>query len=343
MTLWKWSRTAASNGTADATCPFPEGMAASALNDGVRGAMAAVAKWRDDIAGAIVTAGTSSTYTVSSYQGFGSLTDLHQRQIAFSPHATNVDTVTLSVDGLTAKPLRSAPGVELLAGTLVQGSPYIAVYDNTSGAFYLKGYYSSPYNVPFLGGLDYWDTISPGSAFVFPGGQAVSRTVYSRAFARWGTTYGAGDGSTTFNIPDKTGRVSAMKEGVATRLTTGAGGVDGATMGSAAGGQTQTLLLGQLPGGITSANAAQAISVQSSRFLFGSATASGMLDFNPAGASGFRTAKNDMSQLLETSSGSNAIAVTSSNTGAAGNGAGAASPHPIVQPTIVCNYIIRIF
>lgn len=33
-------------------------------------------------------------------------------------------------------------------------------------------------------------------------GQAVSRTTWSKLFAMWGTTYGAGDGSTTFNLPD---------------------------------------------------------------------------------------------------------------------------------------------
>lgn len=33
-------------------------------------------------------------------------------------------------------------------------------------------------------------------------GQAVSRNVYARLFSRIGTTWGAGDGSTTFNLPD---------------------------------------------------------------------------------------------------------------------------------------------
>jgi microcystin-dependent protein len=32
-------------------------------------------------------------------------------------------------------------------------------------------------------------------------GQAVSRTNYSGLFGKIGTTYGAGDGSTTFNVP----------------------------------------------------------------------------------------------------------------------------------------------
>ena len=37
-------------------------------------------------------------------------------------------------------------------------------------------------------------------------GTAISRTTYSDLFSVIGTTYGAGDGSTTFNIPDFQGR-----------------------------------------------------------------------------------------------------------------------------------------
>lgn len=39
-------------------------------------------------------------------------------------------------------------------------------------------------------------------------GAAISRTTYARLFAAIGTTYGAGDGVTTFNVPDKRGRTS---------------------------------------------------------------------------------------------------------------------------------------
>jgi microcystin-dependent protein len=41
------------------------------------------------------------------------------------------------------------------------------------------------------------------------GGQAVSRTTYASLFAVVGTTYGVGDGSTTFNLPDLRGRTVA--------------------------------------------------------------------------------------------------------------------------------------
>lgn len=43
------------------------------------------------------------------------------------------------------------------------------------------------------------------------GGNAISRTQYSALFAVIGTTYGNGDGNSTFNIPDLRGRVVAMR------------------------------------------------------------------------------------------------------------------------------------
>lgn len=42
-------------------------------------------------------------------------------------------------------------------------------------------------------------------------GRAVSRTTYSALFAKYGTTHGPGDGSTTFNLPDYQGRVLVGK------------------------------------------------------------------------------------------------------------------------------------
>ena len=118
MTLYKWSQTASADATVDSTINWAEGQAPSSVNDSVRAMMAATAKYRDDIAGAIVTGGTSTGYTVSSYQAFDTLANLNGQTIAFTPHVTNGATVTLNVDGLGAKPLRSAPAAELLAGIL---------------------------------------------------------------------------------------------------------------------------------------------------------------------------------------------------------------------------------
>jgi len=48
-------------------------------------------------------------------------------------------------------------------------------------------------------------TAPPG--WLLCNGQAVSRTTYAALYDQLGTTYGSGDGSTTFNVPDLRGRV----------------------------------------------------------------------------------------------------------------------------------------
>jgi hypothetical protein len=45
------------------------------------------------------------------------------------------------------------------------------------------------------------------SGWLLCNGSAISRTTYADLFAAIGTTYGVGNGSTTFNIPDLRGRV----------------------------------------------------------------------------------------------------------------------------------------
>jgi len=43
--------------------------------------------------------------------------------------------------------------------------------------------------------------------YIYCNGQAVSRTTYQRLYQKIGVTYGAGDGATTFNVPDRRGLV----------------------------------------------------------------------------------------------------------------------------------------
>src|SRR5437660_12098371 len=102
MSFWKWSRTASTNAAADGSINWAEGQAPSSVNDSARAMMAATAKYRDDIAGAIVTTGTSTAYAVSSYEAFDTLPHLNGQMIAFTPHTTNGATVTLNADSLGA-------------------------------------------------------------------------------------------------------------------------------------------------------------------------------------------------------------------------------------------------
>ncbi len=329
MTMYKWSQTASADATADSTINWAEGQAPSSVNDSARAMMAATAKYRDDITGAIVTGGTSTAYTLTSFQIFDTLAHLNGQIVAFLMNVTNAGACTLNVDGLGAKPLRSASGIELPAGTLIQNSPYTAVYNSASGEFFLHGFFGNPYNIPIGAGIEYWGTTVPNSSFAFPIGQAISRTTYSALFAIMSTTYGAGDGSTTFNLPDKTGRVSAMKEASGTRLTTAGSGVDGGTMGSAGGAQTVTLVTGNLP----PYTPAGSVSVTPT---FG-ANGTPLAIFSGGGANGHAAGANQSANLF----GGAGVSLPASFTGTAAAGQ-ISTPVNKIPPTIICNYIIRI-
>lgn len=56
------------------------------------------------------------------------------------------------------------------------------------------------------GGLMMWGTGTAPTGWLLCAGAAVSRSTYSALFAIIGTTFGVGDGSTTFNVPNYTNR-----------------------------------------------------------------------------------------------------------------------------------------
>jgi len=81
---------------------------------------------------------------------------------------------------------------------------------------FTRGYYSGVWSDwrDISGGTDTLNPVGSGiisyTGDIFDGyiaaeGQALSRTVYSALFAKWGTFFGDGDGSTTFNVIDMRG------------------------------------------------------------------------------------------------------------------------------------------
>lgn len=61
------------------------------------------------------------------------------------------------------------------------------------------------HNMIFPGHIDYTARTSAPPGWLPCDGRALSRTVYASLFAAIGVTYGAGDGTATFNIPDDRG------------------------------------------------------------------------------------------------------------------------------------------
>jgi microcystin-dependent protein len=74
---------------------------------------------------------------------------------------------------------------------------------------------------------------------VWPNGQNLSRSAYAALFAALGTSYGAGDGSSTFGTPDLRGRALFGRDNLggtaANRVTAGNSGIAGSTLGAGGG------------------------------------------------------------------------------------------------------------
>lgn len=153
---------------------------------------------------------------------------------------------------------------------------------------------------------------SAPSGWLLCDGAAVSRTTYAALFAIIGTTYGSGDGSTTFNTPDLTGRVVAGKESSETRLTTAVCGINGGTLGAAGGDQR----LHQHTHTATVTDPGHVHQVDS---------------FAVAGAGG--SSVGVTSGTKNTAGSTTGITVSNANAGAGSS--------QNVQPTIVLNYLIK--
>lgn len=80
---------------------------------------------------------------------------------------------------------------------------------------------------------------SAPTGYLMCNGDAVNRTTYADLFAVIGTSFGSGDGSTTFNVPDMRGR-APIGVGTGTGLTARA-------MGATVGAETHTLTEAEMP------------------------------------------------------------------------------------------------
>lgn len=107
------------------------------------------------------------------------------------------------------------------------------VFDTTSGAWRFAQ--TQPGGVP-AGSIMPWGGSTAPSNWLICDGSAVSRETYGTLFAVIGTSYGAGNGTTTFNLPDLRGRIPVGRNA----------GTFG-TLGATGGAETHTLTEAQMP------------------------------------------------------------------------------------------------
>ncbi|WP_407146343.1 phage tail protein [Bradyrhizobium sp. ORS 86] len=335
--VYTWSQTAGANANADSSINWSEGQAPSTVNDSARAMMASIAKWRDDMGTNLQTNGTSTAYTLATNQVFDTLADMSNKEISFFIDKTNGQNPTLNVDGLGVFPI-VIDGVPtpVPPGTLIAGGVYTVVFSNSTSSFRLKDFYQLPFVVPIGALLDFSGLTVPSNNFVIPTGQAISRTIYSTYFAMVGTTYGPGDGSTTFNVPNLQGRVVAMRDPTGTVLTSATMSPDGNSLGATGGGQNVVLSASQIPTITSNVPAGQSVSVTSSTFVGQQSVTSTALSAPGGGPVGGVSSAAGFTVGTLASAGTviNAGTATSTNTGGGG--------HLNVQPTIVLNKILRI-
>lgn len=175
-----------------------------------------------------------------------------QSYSASSGTVTSVATGT----GLTGGPISSSGTIDLDLTSLTAATPatgdYLVGVDVNDGNAEKKFLVSDILALSTPSGtvIDYAGATEP-SGWLFCYGQAVSRATYAALFAVISTTYGSGDGSTTFNLPDLRGRVVAGRDNMggaaASRLTSTVMTADGNTLGATGGTQTHTLTEAQMP------------------------------------------------------------------------------------------------
>ncbi len=235
----------------------------------------------------------------------------------------SVVTATLADDAVTAAKIADdAVGAAAVADNSIGAAAINISGNGTSGQAVVSdgdGSFSYESNIVPSGALMPYAGTSAPTGFLLCDGSAVSRTTYATLFSAISTTYGSGDSSSTFNLPDLRGRVIAGQDDMggasANRLTNQTGGLNGDDLGATGGSETHALTTAQLASHTHSFSDTDSITV-------------GTL------VSGDSVNRGGSGQLFS----NNSVTVSiSGTTGSAGSG----SAHNNVQPTIILNYIIK--
>jgi microcystin-dependent protein len=181
--------------------------------------------------------------------------------------------------------------------------------------------------------LPYAASTLPDASWLFPNGQAINRITYLDLFTKISTTYGVGDGSTTFNLPDCRGNVLAGLDNLggvssANRLNTF---VASTTLGALGGAQSDTASVSVSGTVVVGGSTAGSLSVTSN-------IVSGFSIVRGANGTDGPNVVQDGATASIVGSTSGALSVSASGGNAmTGNTASVTN----VQPTLMMNFIMK--
>lgn len=138
-----------------------------------------------------------------------------------------------------------------------------------------------------VGTIIMWGTAIPPAGWVLCDGSAISRTAFPALYALIGTTFGSGDGSTTFNVPDLRGR---------TGIGAGLGsGLSNRILGANGGEETHKLVIAELA---SHTHPQWALTTPSTGIGWGAGSLSNVLGGQTTGTTGSDTPHNTMMPFL---------------------------------------------
>ena len=194
-----------------------------------------------------------------------------------------------------------------------------------------------------VGAIKPWTKATAPDGYVLCNGAAISRSTYADLFAVISTTYGSGDGSTTFNVPQLQGKMPQGYDGNTYNLA-GTGGANTVTV-AVTNNQAATNATNQsvtITGSIDNTSITEAQLASHTHNSNAKTSGSGSLDSINPGGSGFPNATIDNTgsgtghNHSHTLSGSLTGNITTSLTGTV-TAAGTNS----FSPFVVVNYIIK--
>lgn len=203
--IWDWSLQAASNANSDDNINWQEGQPPSTVNNSARSMMQRVRELLSDLGAVTATTGTANVISFAAKSPFNSYVD--GIRISFRASNTNTGPTTLNVNSIGSKPVFTVSantGVAALSGGNITANGiyeliYSAALDSNSGGWLLL---NPTMSFKPVGAYEIMAAPVVPAGFLYCDGRAVSRTTYAALFNVIGTRFGAGDGSTTFLLPD---------------------------------------------------------------------------------------------------------------------------------------------